>query len=245
MLYILDDGPGTSSILAVSLDGQLVAELGVDGFEGYDTEALAVGECEPGGGPTCIYIGDIGDNLAARDGIVVYRIEEPDLSRGGPDSPLVPAAIHLRYPSGPVDAEALLVEAGVPYIVTKQAAEADGAGRARLYSAPGFSDGDLIDLGEVAVPEPAFALVRSVAGNVVTAGDSRPGRVLLRTYDHVVEYIAEDPGAPLSQFPQWPVREVESVRQQQGEAIAYLADECGYALVSEASGEIWTAGCGR
>jgi hypothetical protein len=59
-----------------------------------DVEALA-----PGRGGT-VWVGDVGDNGADRDGVVLYRVR--------PGGTLDAARLDLRYPDGPRDAETVL-----------------------------------------------------------------------------------------------------------------------------------------
>ncbi len=231
--WLLDDGPATQ-VWALTATGETIGAVVLDGFRARDAEDLAVAPCGPAAQETCVYVADIGDNLARRDRVRIARFPEPDLAGGVSEDPVAVAVAAFTYPDLPVDAEALLVgQDGVPLIVTKE------NGAARLLAAPAFADGTLVDLGPAGVPPPRRPALSRIVGDVVTAGDGRPGRVLLRTYDHVVEYVAPDSGAPLSTFPSWPVREVPAPVEPQSEAIAYLADGTGYATVSEGSGALW------
>ncbi|HVM00029.1 MAG TPA: hypothetical protein VM324_12120 [Egibacteraceae bacterium] len=241
-LYLVDD-ERPREVWAMRTDGSDLRPIPLDGFVGRDTEALAVGPCGPGNADPCVYVGDIGDNLGTHADVGILRFPEPDLA--GPLGPVRPDAVRVRYPDGPVDAEALLVdEAGVPYVVTKEPGP-DGSGAARLFAADGFADGVLVALGEVPLPEPLVPLLATVVGVVVTGGDHRDGRVVLRTYDHVVEFVAPDPSAPLSSFPSWPSREVPAAREPQAEAVAFAAGGCGYYTVGEQVGDVWFVPCLR
>jgi hypothetical protein len=260
VLYVLDDGPGAREVWAVRPEVGILGPVRVAGLVGEDTESLTVAPCGPGDPSSCVYVGDIGDNRRVREDVTVWRFPEPDLSAGLPAEPVAADAIRLRYPGtrpggGPVDAEALLVGSdGVPLIVTKEAGtspEAGGAapGAARLLRAPGFADGVLTVIGPVPVPMPRRPLAAGVFGVVVTGADAVRGpdgwRVALRTYDHLVEYVAPDPAAPLEDFPTWPVREIPSPFEPQGEAVTYAADRCGLYTVSEQVGTIWFVPCDR
>lgn len=241
-LYLVDDQEPTE-IWAVRPDGSGLQPIPIEGFVGRDTEDLAVGPCGPHDPTPCVYVGDIGDNLSSHPDVAILRFAEPDLS--GPVAPVIPATIRVRYPDGPADAETLLVDdAATPYIVTKETRE-DGASAARLFAAPGFADGELTPLGPVPVPEPARPLAAGFVGLAVTGGDYRDGRVALRTYDSVVEYVAPDPAAPLAELPSWPSREVPSARQPQSEAVGWVADGCGYVTASEQVGDLWLTACRR
>jgi hypothetical protein len=244
VLYILDDGPGTSEIWVVRPGSAPLGAMQIAGLRGRDTESLTVAACGSDSEQWCVYVGDIGDNPRVRETVQVWRLPEPDLSAGIPEQPFAADAITLRYPDGPHDAEALLVDgAGVPHLVTKDAGVgADGRpglGAARLYAAPGFADGVMSDLGAVPLPAPAEPLAAAFVGVVVTGGDALPGRVLLRTYDHIVELTAPSADAPLADMAAWPARELPSPREPQGEAVAYAADGCGLYTVGEQVGTIW------
>jgi hypothetical protein len=247
VLYLLDDRPGTDEIWAVRTDGTMIGPVGVAGLDALDTEALALGPCGPTDPAMCVYVGDIGDNLRSRTDITVHRFPEPDLTTGPPVEPVAADVIRLRYPDGAQeDAEALLVDdEGVPLIVTKARfdRETGQTGPTRLLRAPGWADGMLVDLGELAIPEPAIPLQSRFVGNVVTGGDQLPGRVVLRTYDQVVELVAAEPTARLETLASWMVHTPPAPFEVQSEAIAYAPDGCGYYTVGEGSGDIWFTAC--
>lgn len=258
VLWLVDDRPGTSELWAVRVDGMLLGRVGVRGLDAVNAEALATGPCGSAEPEPCLYVGDIGDNTGQRESVRVLRVREPDLRDGPPAEPLEADEIHLRYPDRPPggagdrasggapDSETLLIDGdGVPYLVTKaRFDDASGVtGPTRLYAAPGFADGELVDLGVLTVPPPPTAVASLLYGNVVTGGDARPGKVLLRTYDHVVEYTAPSPGAALGSLPTWAHEIAPSPWQPQAEALAYAHERCGYFLAGERSGDIWFTPC--
>lgn len=78
-----------------------------------DWEALAMGSR---GGKPVLFIGDIGDNLAARDSVSVLEVPEPDLTAA-----TASARVHsFRYPGGSVDAEGLMARGTQVWVVSKQ-----------------------------------------------------------------------------------------------------------------------------
>lgn len=241
--YLLDDGPGTTGLVVLGPDLAVAGRVEIAGLDGTDTEGLAVGPCPAG---SCVFVGDIGDNRRGRSSVAVWRFPEPDLTAGPPAQPLAAEVVELTYPGEPSDAEALLVdEAGTPLVVTKAPFD-DGSGvtgEARLLAAPGFADGELVDLGVVGVPAPLRPLQSAAVGTVVTGGDSRAGLVLLLTYDSVLAYVAPDPTAPIATFPAWPVTQLPSPPLLQSEAIALTGDGCGYRSVGETVGEVWLVPC--
>ena len=249
VLWMLDDGPGTVGVWAVRTDGDMLGFVEIAELDGVDTEGLAVAGCAAGEAASCLYVGDIGDNSRARRSVSVYRIPEPDLGSGLPVSAVPATRAELRYPEGPENAEALLVTDGVPYVVTKAPfdSEQQHTGATRLFGAAGFADGQLEDLGVIPIPPASRSLLGPIVGEVVTGGTASetplPPRVLLRTYDHVLEYRASGSDGHLSDLPRWEARELASPVLPQSEAIAYAADGCSWYTVSEGFGDIWYSRC--
>lgn len=245
LYYLLDDGTGAEKVWILDPEAGLLGLLRVAGLDTRDAEAMAVGPCGPGDPATCAYVGDIGDNGRRRDSVRVWRFVEPDLSGGVPPGETGADAISLTYPDEPWNAEAMLVDAaGVPHLLTKAPfdEQAGIAGPARLYSAQAWGDGSLALLGELTPPPPGTPLAAQVVGNVVTAADRHGDRVLIRTYDALVEYVAPAPGAPLAGLPSWPSAQIPGPLLLQAEAVAYTADGSGFLTVSEGVGDVWAVG---
>src|ERR1041384_1971842 len=119
-----DDGP---FIYAFDTRGDSLGIFRVTGAQAHDWEDMAAG---PGSdaNTSYLYIGDIGDNDAVRDEVVIYRVPEPALTaeprrltKARPGTTEPAEAIRLKYPDGKHDAEALLVHptTGNIYIVNK------------------------------------------------------------------------------------------------------------------------------
>jgi hypothetical protein len=246
-VYVLDDGPGSTGVLAIDTTTGTRTTVTVEGFDGRDTEGLAVGACgrrRPQ--RTCLFIGDIGNNQGAWTSVRVWRVREPDLSAGATDRGrraelrVTGDVATYTYPGAPVDAEALLVDAGRPYLITKERPDPD-TGRTRapsLLGARRFADGTLRDLGTLKVPEPRRGgLLGALVGNVVTGAELAGGRVVLRTYDHVLVYTPHADGAPLRTLRRWTPHEVRAPRLPQAEGVAM--DACGIWLTSEGVESIW------
>lgn len=247
LLYLLDDREGTGVVHVLAADGTILGALAVDGLDARDTEALALGSC-PDDDRSCLYVGDIGDNLRGRADVRVHRLPEPDLGPlldGDPDPTrrieVVADTAVLRYPDGPVDAEALLVdEDGSLYVVTKT------EGVAEVYSSV-FADGMWQPLGSLTLPPPRRPLLAGIVGNVVTdASVDGEGRVLLRTYDAVLLATPTTVGATrtdLTDLPDRTLTEVASPLLPQPEAVAWTTEDCGYVTVSERIGALWYVPC--
>ncbi|CAN5155765.1 hypothetical protein BH23ACT9_BH23ACT9_27390 [soil metagenome] len=231
LLWLVDDGPGTTSILGVRHSGELVTEVQMEGVVGRDTEDIAIGPCAADDPSPCIYVGDIGDNNGVRDRILVHRFPEP---AAGATTTAVTTASYT-YPTGPVDAEALLVGAdGLPVILTKEREIA------RVMAATAFADGELVQVSTLPILAPRLSLLTMFVDLTITAADSTPDgqRVILRTYDHIIELTAPQPDSPLTSLGDWAAVELPSAIEPQGEAVAYLPDGVSYVTVSEQVGTI-------
>lgn len=246
VLWLVDDEPGTDHVIALRRDGTVLARVRIEGMQAVNIEALAAGPCDHDGAGHCLYVGDIGDNRRSREDVRVYRITEPDLHAQIPNQPVAAEVIRLRYPDAVHDAEAMVVDRhGVPFILTKAAFDAaSGVTQpTELFAAPGFRSGPLVRVGSLQLPDPPTAVATLLYGNTVTDAAMVDGKVLLRTYDQAVEFIAPRADADLATLQQWRVRQVPAPWQPQAEAVTYAADGCGYYLVSEKSGDIWAVSC--
>ena len=170
VLWTHNDSGDSARVFAIDAAGKLLAQLAVPGAENVDWEDIAVG---PAGD---LYAADIGDNLAKRASVVVYRVPEPKVTGAAAPAQTGPATRYeLRYPDGARDAEALLVDprTGALTIVSKSFGGTAGVYTAAKPSATGPTT--LTRTGTLSLG----------IGEAVTAGDvSADGRtVALRTYD--------------------------------------------------------------
>ncbi|RIQ20360.1 hypothetical protein [Jiangella rhizosphaerae] len=244
LYYVVSDEAGTSAVAVVRADGTPVAGIELAGMDAENAEALAVGPCGDDPGTSCLYVGDIGDHVG-RDHVTVYRAPEPDL--GDPPATIDADALEFTYEDGPTDAEALVVDSGGrPLVVGKASFDRDTGetGSTRLYHGPA-DGGELALLGTIELPEPENGFLAGIVGNVVTdaSADLAAGRVLLRTYDEVLEYRAPEPGADVTRFPDWPLRRVPPGTVLQAETVTYTVDDCGYLTTSELTGAIDAVRC--
>lgn len=251
LVWVLDDGPGTSAVHAVRVDGRPApaGRVEIAGFNGVDTESLASGPCAAGSDEPCLFVGDVGDNRRSRAEISVLRLVEPDLSSGLPRGPVDADNLPLVYPDEPHDAEAILAVDGRILVVTKAPFDADTAttGATRLYEAPSQQGaavaGTLRDRGELELPPPAAALLSNAVGGGVTGGEALEGLVVLRSYDHAVRFQAARVGDDVATLGDWPAQEIRSVGHLQTEGIAVDADGCRTYTVGEGSGAVLATPC--
>ena len=208
------DGPALYSI-----DGSGRAmTVAVGGADVVDWEDLATAPCSTfagaPAGETCLYIADIGDNQESRDRITIYVVPVP---APGTTSTKVTSAIHVRYPDGAHDAEALLITTSGWFIVTKDLP-------ARVYRFTAASE---------PAQTPTLTLSRTLNESVRITGAaaSSDGRwVALRSNRMLLLYTLDDflDGRNPTRI------DLSSIKEPQGEGVTfgaagdlYLASEGG------------------
>ncbi len=238
MLWAHNDSGDVPRLLAMNEAGEAIGRWAVAGAEAVDWEDIAAGP-GPDSDRSYLYIGDIGDNLAARDHLTVYRVPEPDVVPAGDGTLEGAEAIDLRYGTGPADAEALLVDprSGDLVIITKEV-----SGRSAVFAAKTdqLLTGtpvamETVGVFDVLAPEAdAPTPVAPLPSTLVTAADISPDGsiILVRTYQQVLaftrswdESVAEAlEGAPCV---------APSRPEPQGEAVAWSAGGDAYFTASE------------
>jgi hypothetical protein len=219
VLWTHNDSGDAARVFAVGRDGRVLATLRFAGVEARDWEAVAVGRDDRGG--SALFVGDIGDNQGLWPSVTVYRAAEPASLR---DATVPVRRYRLRYPDGPRDAEALLVDprSNRLYLASKEDA---GGG---LYRAPAQLRSDRVNL---------LRRVGRVPPLVTDGAFSPDGRLLvLRDYLAAHLYGAPRgyaaPGGRLATVPLPP--------QPQGESVAFSADGRSLLAGSEGDGsEVW------
>jgi len=234
LLWAVEDSGNPPLVHALDNNGHTIGHVRLDGIDNVDWEALALGPCGDG---TCIFVADIGDNLAARDNVRVLRFPEP-LMAAGAEHHVTPDQFSFRYPSGAQDAEALVVTPdGLPLILTKRM-----DGHSQVFAFPRLATSDVVtlhDLGAISTAFLGMGLPTSV-----TAADLWPdgSRLVVRTYAGMWEFSVD---GSLLRADALHHRDVAPVPPDvQGESVAYDAVEGGYWTVSEGPhAPLWRVAC--
>ncbi|PYS78910.1 MAG: hypothetical protein DMF66_04625 [Acidobacteria bacterium] len=227
------DGP---FIYAFDRAGRARGVWRVEGASADDWEDIASGP-GPVRGQTYIYAGDIGDNYARREQVVLYRFPEPKIEEADAAATRASAratepaeAIRLKYPDGPHDAEALLVHpvSGDIYVVTKAVG---GAGVYKLSAASAVAGVNMLAL-VATLRGPDFF------GTFVTGGDISPDGRRVALCDYAQGYELRLPNSAAQGFDEvW--RQTPAVvplgARRQGESVCYRLD--GAALLATSEGE--------
>lgn len=231
VLWSHNDSGGRPELFALTLGGQPLAEFNLSGADAEDWEDLAIGP-GPESRKRYLYVGDIGDNDRRRESVVIYRVEEPQLTTARLTQTLKDVArFELSYEEGAAhDAEALLVDPKSSdfYIITKPLLHSPRVYQAKApHSSQGI--GGLIHVANL-----DFVRHYSVFPPLVTAADiSRDGRwILVRTYVHAFLYQCLATQSIADCFRNTPCV-VPLHFEPQGEAIAFTPDGNGYFTTSE------------
>ena len=179
VLYSINDSGTDAEIFALDSTGAALGRWALQGLSNHDWEAIAAGPCGTG---SCLYIGDLGDNLEQRKHVTIYRVAEPAtlgaLRNPAPSARPVVDSLRFRYPDGPRDAEAMWVDSsGVPHIVSK-----GRSGKIILYRVPPRFGRERIQTAErlQLLPITAQPALGQWVTDAALAPDGR--RVAVRTY---------------------------------------------------------------
>jgi 5'-nucleotidase len=237
VLWVHNDSGGEPAAYAISPRGKALGSYPVDGATATDWEDLAVGP-GPERGASYLYLADIGDNASSRNPITVYRVAEPTAAPDGTGATLTGTErFSLRYPQGPVDAEALFVdpERGDLFIIDKEYTTAVG----KVFR---VEQSQLVDGADVTMEEVASftmspdddAFGTGLPGTLVTGADVSPdgSMVLVRTYRRVLAF-ARPADAPLVDAFTVDPCPAPQADEPQGEAVGFAANGKAYYTISE------------
>jgi hypothetical protein len=228
VIWLHNDGD-QKQVFAVTTSGQLVARVRVD-LQMRDVEDIAIGP-GPEKHADYVYVGDIGDNESSRPDVRVVRFAEPALqtARGKKIDASGVEEFRLKYPDGPHDAEALLVDptTGDVFIVVKE------EDRSRLYRAA---------LAGIRTDAPiVLELVGYLNVDDISAGDISPAGdlIILRDEDRGWIWNRTDGSSVADSFKRSPrtVLVRAAGQAQNGEAVGFTPDGKSYYTVSEGDQE--------
>lgn len=234
VLYAHNDSGGRAAIFGLREDGRALGEWTIDGAVNVDWEDMAVAACEPGSDEWCLYVADVGDNLARRQTVTIYVADEPaDPNASG--SLQLRRRIDFSYGTGPVDVEALLVHPTTAEVLLVAKWPSGSADRYDLFALTAGEG------GTAGLAERVGAVEQSEGP--ITGGAVRPqgDRVLLRTYASVLEWrvpkgaaLADFPAGELSVMPPIVAAVGAGEDELQGEAVTY--DAAGRAVITTSEG---------
>ena len=221
--WVHNDSGDDPIIFRVNDSLEIVQEVLVEGAQNIDWEDISIGEYE---GEFTLFIGDIGDNLAARNTVVIYLVAEPESDT---TNVRIERKIELGYEDGARDAELLLVDSNYNELVVATKRDIPS----RVYSVSLETIGSVTSLtfeGKMQLPNKQSWEENDLYR--ITGGDSSSkGEIIIKNYQGVFYYtpasdrpfkdrLVNDIPTPLYYKP-----------ELQGEAIAL--DDNGYWVTSE------------
>lgn len=223
-LWTVQDSGNPPSLYLISSDGKTIKEYPVPGVANWDWEDVAIGP-GPNNGVNYLYIGETGNNnqpVTATN--IVYRIPEIADQNSAFNAGSL-EKITYRYPDGPRDAEALMVDPGTKdiFIISKESAETG------IYRLP-FPQ----STGEVMTAEKLGAIP---GVSIVTSGDisSDGSEILIRTYLAAYYWKKKD-GETIGQtLSRTSDKQLFVALEPQGEAICFDRQANGFYTISEKS----------
>jgi hypothetical protein len=210
-MYHVNDSGDSGRFFVTDMQGGNTQTVNITGFKPRDVEGLSLGPC--GGGATCIFVADIGDNGRDRAATEIVVIEETEAL---PQSVVPKKRIALRYPSGSYDAESFAVHPdGTIFVLTKST-------NPRLFKLPprAWQSGK----ETVHVLEPVRALRTGSPPTDMSISDDG-ARFLVLTYIGAVEFDA-----------QFTPRDIPLRFLLQQEGVAYLPGSRSFVYTSERRG---------
>jgi len=234
--WVHNDSGDSARVFALDENGGVHATMTLTGASAIDYEDVAVGE-GPVSGTSYLYVADIGDNLATRSDVVVYRMIEPTVSASGAVTGSIGGveALRLRYPDGAHDAESFAIDPLSHSLIIFTKSLAGGA-------QPAYRVTTALAGGSTTTMTPLATLTSEAgfAGAITGADISRDGlQLAIRTYGGV-RIVGRNADLPLERFVVGGVGAVSCPApipsEMQGEAIGFRLDGRGYITVSEGTG---------
>ena len=216
-LWVEQDSGNPNDIALLSHEGDFLKNINIGKAVNHDWEAMAIAN-GPLAGINYIFLADIGDNNLVDTQHCIYRFVEPEATMGTVSDC---DKINFKYPDGPHNAEAILVDNNTKdiYIITKNDTPS------RIY--------------KLAYPQNTSSVNSAILCGTLTFNDvtaaalSTDGKeVLIRTYNNVYYWKKND----LQTLEQALVKTPVSLSIQfepQGEAICFKNDNSGFFTLSE------------
>jgi hypothetical protein len=222
-LWTHEDAGNLSLLYLISREGKVVQQYEPAGIINRDWEDIAVGP-GPKQGVSYLYLGDIGNNdaNASTDVLFIYRMPEPT-SLDGTFRAADIDRISYRYPDGPRDAEALLVDPQTKdlFIISKE------LDRANLYRLPYPQSVSEVLTAEKIGSIPSVQI--ATGGDIAFDGQE----ILVRTYTNIF-YWKRGPNETVGQvLSRSPNKTVPYELEPQGEAVCFDREAKGYFTLSE------------
>lgn len=189
--WTFNDSKNTPTLYAIDMDGRPRGTFQVPNASNVDWEAMQLGRDDDGG--YALYIGDVGDNRAARSESVIYRVPEPTPAPAeGPVTAGLTApatALRFTYWVSPRNVEAMVVHP----VTGEIALISRGLGSFGLvYGFPRPPTAESPPVAELTsvIDAQVLGLINEEATDATISPDGR--HVVVRTYAHALVYDVPD-----------------------------------------------------
>lgn len=235
VLWIHNDSGDVARVFATGTDGAALGRLNLPAAEALDLEDIAIAACPDAATVPCLWLADTGDNARERDDVALYIVPEPSVPETGIGERQAASfsRVPLSYEGGPVDVEAVVVEAdgGRVWLIEKVDEPA-----ARVFAAEGpFRHGAAVEAALVTtLSSPGVGTVNN--GLMITGADLHPSgrQLVLRVYTGVHEYRLDEGQSVESIGEVAPLLvTLGPFTEPQGEAVGYDSSGLGLWTVSE------------
>ncbi|MDP2175272.1 MAG: hypothetical protein Q8K70_05105 [Bacteroidota bacterium] len=229
-IWTHNDKGGANRLYIIGPNAESYGYFWIWGTGNRDWEDICIGP-GPENGKNYLYVGDMGDNDAVYNQIIINRFIEPDISGldsigiNRVDGSEVDRLIFV-YPDGPRDAECLMIDPWTKdlYIVTKREA------RSSIYVARyPHSTTEVKTLEKIA----EFPFNRALAGDI-----SADGKEIVVKTDRRLYYWKREMGETILDALIRQPSLLPYFVEPQGEAFAWKPNADGYYTLSEKSGNV-------
>lgn len=227
-----DSGDG-AFVFALNDKGEKLGTFKVEDAKNRDWEDIAA--FKDANGECFLYVGDIGNNVKAREESIVYRVKEPIVTetdkssdKKKPSKTEKAQKIKVEYPTGNPDAETLFVhpQTGDIYILTKEMPLASS-----VYKLSKNYDVRKVNKLE----KVADFTVPSIPNGFLTGGDvsSDGKRVIVCDLFAAYEIVLPETAKNFDEIWKQKPTLIQTGKRAQGEAVAYSLDGETIYLTSE------------
>lgn len=242
IVFTINDSGNDPVLFAMDTSGNLRGRWMVEGASNRDWEAASRGPCisvEPADNPPshCLFIGDVGDNGAARKAVIIYQVVEPVLSSEVSAGSIAATRLTFRYPDSPHDVEAMYVGPDrTTYLITKRPLQdANGALRRSLvFAIPPSAwiqrDTVVATLLDSLVVVPGSSSWRSITDASLST-DSR--FLAVRTYGQVYIFATDTLTGRVQNSVPPAICNLEGVEDKRGEGVTWMGNNTQLLLTNE------------
>jgi hypothetical protein len=215
-LWVEQDSGNPNELFLLSDSGQVLKKITIKSAINRDWEDIALAN-GPAAGVKYLYVADIGDNNKTYIDYTIYRFPEPSAAI---DSVISYDVIKFRYPDGPHDAEAVLVDNSTKdiYIITKQDA------LSRIFKLPYPQSTSSTN---TAIYDGSLSFTGAVSAAV-----SSTGELLIKTYTSLYYWKKTGNETMEAMFQREPAV-IAYQQEPQGEGVCFKNDNSGFYTLSE------------